>query len=319
MPRHYLKNYFQFTRGETTGILVLFFILLVLIVVRIFLPGISPKASIDFYSYQQELQEWLRSDSSGRSSNNDSIQPHPLNLKPEPVFSFFNPNKVTRQDLKLMGLTGKPANTWLKYLKKGGHFNKKEDLKKVYGIGDSVYLLLEKYIHFDRPAAKIQRVISLDTLSGGSQESSLMIDLNRIDSTGLTLISGLGPKLSGRIIRYRDWLGGFYSSEQLLEIYGFPSEIYRRDKNKFLTDTLILRKMNLNTVSMKSLSSHPYLNPYQARAITKYREWKGAFNTVNEILINHLIPTHVYERIRVYLKVLPDSLIKQNEPYKTGN
>ena len=305
MTGRYLKEFFKFTRGESIGILMLFLILLGLIGVRIWLPGIKPKSSTDFEAYHREIQGWLKSDSLAFSKKNDAYQPEQVKSSPEPILFFFDPNKINLERLEQMGITGKLAYTWLKYLRAGGRFVEKEDMKKIYGMGDSVYFALEKYIQIERPESPPEERVSRELLISPRGDPE-MIDLNRIDSSELSHIPGLSPVLSGRIIRYRNWLGGFSKPEQLLEVYGFPHKIFFDEKYKLRTDTMLLRKMNLNTITRKSLSRHPYLNPYQAGAIIKYRELKGAFTTVNELLLNHLIPLNVYVRVRPYLQVKPD-------------
>ena len=46
----------------------------------------------------------------------------------------------------LLGFSEKQAQSIVKYREKGGYFYKKEDLKRLYVVDDSLYVLLEPYI-----------------------------------------------------------------------------------------------------------------------------------------------------------------------------
>jgi DNA uptake protein ComE-like DNA-binding protein len=48
---------------------------------------------------------------------------------------------------------------------------------------------------------------------------------------------------------------------------------------------------------------HPYLTPYQADAIIAYREYKGEWKDIHEIMRNELLPDSVFERISPYLNI----------------
>jgi DNA uptake protein ComE-like DNA-binding protein len=61
--------------------------------------------------------------------------------------------------------------------------------------------------------------------------------------------------------------------------------------------------MDLNTVERQTLGMHPYLTAYQADAIIAYREYKGEWKDIQEIVRNGLLPDSVFKRIRPYLKI----------------
>ena len=74
------------------------------------------------------------------------------------------------------------------------------------------------------------------------------------------------------IVNYREKLGGFYSKEQLLEVYKFPVETYEKIKNQLSVDTTLIRKINVNTATVKELKQHPYISYYQALSIVENRD-----------------------------------------------
>ncbi|MCC8152844.1 MAG: helix-hairpin-helix domain-containing protein, partial [Tannerellaceae bacterium] len=82
-------------------------------------------------------------------------------------------------------------------------------------------------------------------------------------------VPGIGPVFANRIIKYRELLGGFYSVEQLKEVYGIEEDRFSQLKDWFKADALLIRKVYINQLTEEELRSHPYINYKQARAIHK--------------------------------------------------
>jgi DNA uptake protein ComE-like DNA-binding protein len=180
----------------------------------------------------------------------------------------------------------------VKYRNSGGKFLSKPDLMKVYGLEMADFNRLEPYM--DIPSLPVPAVKKL---------VPMVLELNGTDSLKLQGIYGIGPVFANRIIRYRDLLGGFYSREQLKEVYGLREEQYEEIIKHVIIDTSSLRKMNLNSVERGTLLKHPYLDAYQADAIIAYREYKGEWKDIHEIMWNQLLPDSVFVRISPYLRI----------------
>ena len=85
-------------------------------------------------------------------------------------------------------------------------------------------------------------------------------------------IPGIGKTISSIILRYRNRLGGFYSTEQLLECKYFTEDLLPW----FKVDSMpTLRKININDDSLKVLLRHPYFTYEQAKNLKQYRRDKG--------------------------------------------
>ena len=111
------------------------------------------------------------------------------------VESFpFNPNTVSVEELRRLGFSAKQAQAIENYRQKGGRFHRPADFAKSFVVADSVYRRLAPYIHIPR------------------------LDLNRADSTALLSLPGIGPFFAGKIVAYREQLGGYSHPEQLMEI-----------------------------------------------------------------------------------------------------
>lgn len=98
------------------------------------------------------------------------------------------------------------------------------------------------------------------------------IELNRADTTDLKKVPGIGSTFARRILKYRDLLGGYYSVEQLGEVYGIDAEKHEALRNWFTVDTTMITPININEADYRSLLRHPYLSKEQTAAINTLRK-----------------------------------------------
>lgn len=97
------------------------------------------------------------------------------------------------------------------------------------------------------------------------------IDLNNVDSAGLESLPFLGPVLASRVCKFRDRLGGFWSVEQLREVWGLKSDVADQIIPWFHVGNGIFRFLCVDTASWYQLHSHPYINQEGARTIERFR------------------------------------------------
>ena len=105
-----------------------------------------------------------------------------------------------------------------------------------------------------------------------SAKTDEMVELNSADTTRLKQLRGIGSGYAKMIVSYREKLGGFYKAEQLLEVYKFSDETYQKIKHQLQVDTTLIRKIKVNTATVKELKAHPYISYYQALSIVENRE-----------------------------------------------
>jgi DNA uptake protein ComE-like DNA-binding protein len=125
-------------------------------------------------------------------------------------------------------------------------------------------------------SARIQRMTSSQSAYPRTEKFSpgTIIELNAADTTILKKIPGIGSAFANRIVRYRDLLGGYYTVQQLAEVYGIDEERYAAFEPWFSIDDSFVRKLPVNTLIQDSLSRHPYISYRQARAIIQLRTQK---------------------------------------------
>lgn len=111
-----------------------------------------------------------------------------------------------------------------------------------------------------------------------------IVDINTADTTLLKELPGIGSSFAKRIVEYRDKLGGFVETEQLLEVYGMDTVrfggivAYVAIDNEFKPN-----KLRINYDSFKVLNRHPYLEYEDVKKIVNYREQKGLLTSWGQL------------------------------------
>ncbi|MCF6241004.1 MAG: helix-hairpin-helix domain-containing protein [Bacteroidales bacterium] len=207
------------------------------------------------------------------------------------LFSF-DPNTLSAENLKKLGLSDKQINIIENFRNKGGIFYKPEDFKKIYGISNETYDKLSPYIKIEENQIKTIKT-----------KTFLLVDINSATHEELTKIKGIGDYLANNIIWYRKKLGGYVKKEQLLEIKNFRKSTFEQIKTNIIIDATKIKKININFSEVKDLVKHPYLNYNQAKAIVDYRIKNGAYQSVNILIEKKILPVDTFNKIKEYLSI----------------
>ena len=154
-----------------------------------------------------------------------------------------------------------------------------------------------------RPWVQITSINQTDSSRAQTPTEQVIVEINSADSVALTKIRGIGRSFARRIVLYRNSLGGFYCTNQLLEVYGLNPEVVKSIQENIYIDSSLIRKLNLNLISYEELKGHPYITDYQAKSIIYYRSKRGSIGNVAELLDNKLLPKDRYEKIKPYFTV----------------
>ena len=219
---------------------------------------------------------------------------------------MFDPNTVDSVTLLHLGFKPWQAKNMLKYRAKGGKYRQKEDMKKLYGMTDSMYIALEPYIYIQQDSIAVDSAqvdtIHLDSLpKWRSIKKDTILNLRTADTTELKLIRGIGSYRAKMIVRYREQLGGYARVEQILEAKGMDKVVADSILPHFYIDSVVLNKMPVNKIRPEVLHRHPYLSFEQAKAIYEYRRRHIRIKSAEELKkIKGLSPTDI-EKISIYL------------------
>lgn len=221
---------------------------------------------------------------------------HPASMGKTPSTVFdFDPNHIGKEGWMKLGMEERMASGIVKYIQKGGRFRKKEDLKKIYGMTDELYHTLEPHILLDEE-------VSSSNVFTAKTRMKKIIDLNKADSADLVSLPGIGEKLSSRIIRFRDKLGGFTSIAQLSEVYGIdPSLVSALADNFVVHQGADVKHIRINEIRLEELAKHPYAGYVNAKLIVAYRTAHGQINNADELLSIGEIDKTKIEKLLAYL------------------
>ncbi len=217
----------------------------------------------------------------------------------------FNPNTATREELIQLGFPTYLASRIDNYRSKRGRFTIKSDLLKIYGMDSALYNRLYSYI--DLPA---ERLTNKTEVKAPKEVATIKViepfDVNLADTTQLIRIYGIGTKLSQRIIKYRNQLGGFITLNQIEEVYGLDTTVIKELKqNIFIAENFEPAKISINTATEKELAAHPYIKYPLAKAIATYRFQHGNFSSVEDLKKIASVDETFYNRIKPYLSLNP--------------
>ena len=296
------KIYFLMTAEQWLGV-VLLVVLIVGTLVAV--KHLKPQAEVDttwandstrtqFIDYQQK-QDSMHKEQWKKKYPRDTIAIR---------MQMFDPNTADSSTLVHLGFKPWQAKNMLKYRAKGGKYRQVEDLKRLYGMTDSMYQALLPYICIARAEVdSLERdSVMRDSLPKWvSENKDTILNLRTADTTELKMIRGIGSYRARQIVRYREQLGGFVRVEQVLEVKGM--EILEADSvvKWFVLDSVVVEQINVNQVSAQRLAKHPYLRFEQAKAIYELRRRKVRLNSIKDLESIDCIDEKTLEKISPYL------------------
>jgi competence ComEA-like helix-hairpin-helix protein len=305
-----LRDYFSFSKRERTGAIVLIILIVFIFLLPEFYP--APKICVD----QNEIAEFKSQVSKLKTITNDSTQEEEISSGPNYEQSspgipkaklfYFDPNKISTDGWRKLGVRDRTIGTIQNYISKGGYFKRAEDLGRIYGLPKEKY---EQLLPFVRIVGKNQenkqeeRKEKFPEYNRQADRVAVTVDLNETDTSLLIALPGIGSKLATRILNFREKLGGFYSVEQVKEVFGLPDSTFQKIKPFLRCDSSQIHKLNINTADESMLKDHPYIKWNLARAIVNYRHQHGVYDRLDKLMEIDIISADIFQKISPYLKV----------------
>ncbi|REA55689.1 helix-hairpin-helix domain-containing protein [Dyadobacter luteus] len=315
-----LQDFFGISRKEARGALVLIILMSFLIWTPfVFRRLILPHFPIPFTEKKLNTQKLdsivaeLNKEAPEKPGFNNYEKKEFSKKAEKPIRLFpFDPNTASVEDLTTLGIPEFLAKRIEKYRSKGGKFRKKEDLLHIYDFPASTYKSLEPYItlsvskipvNSEKPVFTPDRKFADVPARGNNYVKPALVpfDINTADTTQLIKLKGIGSKLSVRILKFRDGLGGFHSTSQFSEIFGLDS-VAVTELNKYAKIGTAVKKININTATVEELSSHSYLrNKKLANVIVNYRNQHGIFSSAEDLKKVKVLDAVTIEKLVPYL------------------
>lgn len=205
---------------------------------------------------------------------------------PDAPRSFvFDPNTVSADSLRLLGLSKKQAAAFVKYRDKAA-FSEISDIGKLFVLKPDQ---VEHLVSLARltPAA---RKPAADERAGDVTEAAAVppsspipaIDINTASATQWQTLPGIGAYRADRIVKFRDLLGGFTDVDQVGTTYGMPDSAFQNIR-PYLRAGPLIKKIDINRIDATELARHPYLKLNVARVIVRYRDNHGPFTGPDDL------------------------------------
>lgn len=216
--------------------------------------------------------------------------------------SKFNPNDYSIQEWMNLGLSEKQAAVVLKFTRY--RLKSNEDLKKIFVIPDQLYVLIKDSTVYDLNKSQSESYSTFTNKDSDNQKSSnIKVDLNSASQEDLMNVRGIGPFFAKQIIKKRDELGGFYSYEQLLEVWKVDEEKLANWSPFLEVNTSEINKLNVNEATIEELEKHPYISWNLANSIVKFKEQNGNYTKIEQLKKSALMTTDLFEKLKPYLSL----------------
>jgi competence ComEA-like helix-hairpin-helix protein len=207
----------------------------------------------------------------------------------------FNPNFISDYKGYVLGLSAEELDRLYRFREQERYICSAREFQEITKVSDSLLTSIKPYLSFPqykkrvKPAQRVQKPFEIR-------------DLNTASAAELQTISGIGPVLSERIVKFRTRLGGFALSEQLLDVYGLEEEVARRAMKHFhVLSPPAIQKLSLNSATVEELAALVYLDWKLAKRIVAYRIRLGRFDSIAQLTKIEEFPTDRIDRIKLYL------------------
>ena len=227
------RDFFSFSRKDRIGAISLVVVITVFTFIPVFLARYISNSPVlpdsTLVTAEKKLDAKKDSFKSARRHFNPKSTYH---HQAKTELFYFDPNTLNEAGWRRLGVREQTITTIFKFRYKGGRFRTPADIEKIYGLRKTDIERLLPYVRimFDSTTTK--------KTTSGFERKPLVIDINKADSIAFVALPGIGNKLASRIILFREKLGGFYSIDQVKEVYGLADSVFQRIRSSLiLTDT----------------------------------------------------------------------------------
>lgn len=299
--RQIIRDYFTFTRNERIGLIILLVLILIAFAANQLVFYFEKPGKADQEKFQQLLAMLEQ-----RQENETA------RFQLRGALFHFNPNTIDSLGLDSLRLPFYVKKNLLAYRSKGGRFYSDGDVRKIYGMNDSIFDAVRPFLKFEEQKQRahtpeVKRRVPEESRQQPKTEIAVespiqAIEINTATADELKALHGIGDVFSSRIVKYRQLLGGFSRLEQLHEVYGLKPETIENILPYLKLDTAQVEQINVNFAQPEELARHPYVSWDVANAIIDFRSANGFMNDLEAIRLNRLVSEEEFQKISPYLK-----------------
>jgi len=298
--RKFISEYFSFSKRELKSLILFQAFLIIAILIRIIIPRVysteiisDPGIYAELKAFSESFKEKQEFKPYTKTNTYSSEKPHQLN------FDYFDPNLISKKDLINFGLPERIADNIIKYRKAGGIFKTGEDLLRIYGMKEVSFEKILPWIQIQIPDEEFNQPKIPDS---AEHLAINPVELNSCDFQSLVEILPSNSKLAGRILNYKDLLGGYYSTRQLKEVYGMSDSLLESIMPFILADTSVISKISIGKSEYRELIRHPYLSKQNVDLIMSYRKYAGSEINLQDFRAIKILPDSIFSLIAPYLR-----------------
>ncbi|MGN6493272.1 MAG: helix-hairpin-helix domain-containing protein [Agriterribacter sp.] len=310
---NHLREYFNFSKKERIGIVVLLLLIAIVWLLPSFFPYNTNVSDKNAVAFRQEVAAYKATQASASQQNKanapdqrSAFNTSNNNVSKQGILFYFDPNTLSQQGWQQLGIPDRTIKTIHNYTSKGGRFYKAEDLGKIFGLSKKDYERLLPYVKIEKERQDISESVAQKPVNINQQHRQKfngLTDVNTADTTAFVKLPGIGSKLAARIVNFRDKLGGFHTIEQVAEVYGIHDTVFQKIKNRLTCTNPAVHTININTASLDMLKAHPYIKYQIANAVIQYRRQHGNFTSVDQLKEIHLLTQETFLKIEPYITI----------------
>lgn len=257
------RAYDQFSKKERLGILAFVVIVLLLLLIPYLIP-FQPLPDLSVMTKQGKKWKAMLDD----EHNTEETHPNTIPLYP------FDPNNLSIEEWQRLGVPVGVAKRIINYVNKGGQFRKPEDLRKIWGMSQSMADRLIPYVRTNYKEPDFKQ----------TTRNIQAIDINTADLEAWKSLPGIGEVLAERIIKCREQSDGFSNMEELSAVYGLKDSLLKQLAPYLQIHQSSLKKLPLNRASAYQIVSKTGISIEVAKAIVRRRQEQGWFTEMDQLL-----------------------------------
>ncbi|MEO9502769.1 helix-hairpin-helix domain-containing protein [Nonlabens ulvanivorans] len=278
------KSLFLFNRKQQRGIFILIIVLSIVVAIYIFSNSRSSQPLIveDTSEYQRQI---------------DSLKSVAI-AKRNKIYPF-NPNYITDYRGYVLGLSEEELERLHRFRESDKWINSKKDFQNVTGVSDQWLDSISPYFKFPDWVTNPKKQNKFVPFK---ERKVVTKDINTATQEELKAVYGIGPALSGRIIKEREFLKGFIDMKQVRGVYGLTdSTMIQLKKHFYIPLSSTQNTIALNNASKDELLSIPYFNDYLVDELIKQRTLRDGFKSWDKVVLTSRFPEEKLELIQLYL------------------
>lgn len=299
------KAYFAFSKKDRIGLLIVIAIILASVLIPeyyknrksnpvVIIPLAAADSSVMHVHAQNAADEKIKQSAMFGSEKHSSSVIKPFT---------FNPNTLSEDGWKKLGLRERTIATILKYRSKGGYFKNAEDIRKIYGLRKEEADVLIPYIVIEQTKNESFKK-GYQSYDNKATAAPSIIDINTADVYAWKRLPRMSPSVAYKIVNFRDKINGFFSVEEVRQTYGITDSLWQNILPYLKLNQETVNKLNINTASEFQLAMHHSVFTRDiAKAIVIYRNQNGPYTSISDVKKIVFINDAMFKRIEPFIDV----------------